>query len=243
VSRYAGYGILFGAIRLAIGYSIFVFAPEAVHTVKVGPLVVVSVLMFVGITIYASMGIYCCSKSSRPEVPLTRALVGDTPALHGINGGSYLAAILVLVVAAAGYSFALFTVTSPQMSELLRSLGSGGRSMVEIDWRMRAILVVFLLEFAFAEEIIFRLGLQNWFAKVLRLGKTNYWVAVVLSSAIWSLAHANTLDPEWVKLAQVFPMGIALGFMFRKFGVECCFFAHAIFNIVMMFLGPGLIGG
>jgi hypothetical protein len=242
VARYAGYGVFFALVRLAIGYSVFAIVPEAIGRIKLGEFVIVSVVLFVGATIYASMGLYCSSKFGLPGAPLTRALYGNVSILHGIKGGSYLLAILVVVVGGVGYSFALFTLTSPTMSELLRSLSSNGSPGMEIDWRVRATVAVALVEFAFAEEILFRLGLQNWFAKVLRLGSKSYWVAVVLSSAIWSIAHANTLDPEWVKLAQVFPLGIALGFMFRKFGVECCIFTHALFNLVMMYLGPHLIG-
>jgi membrane protease YdiL (CAAX protease family) len=139
------------------------------------------------------------------------------------------------------YSYVLFSLASPGLSETLRIVLSSGPSGLPTDWRQNAIVAIALVEFAVAEEFIFRLGLQNWFAKVLRLPARGYWVAVALSSAVWALAHANTLDPEWVKIAQVFPMGIALGFLFRKFGVECCIFAHAAFNLAMACLGPGLV--
>ena len=93
-----------------------------------------------------------------------------------------------------------------------------------------------LLEFAFSEEIVFRLGVQNYLAKHFNLRGRRYWIAIFLSALYWSLAHANILDPEWVKIAEVFPLGLALGFLFRKYGTETCILVHGLINLVMMFL-------
>ena len=60
--------------------------------------------------------------------------------------------------------------------------------------------------------------------------------AVALASILWSLGHANTLNPEWVKFAQVFPLGIAFGFLFKRFGIESAMAAHGFFNVIMMIL-------
>ena len=75
-------------------------------------------------------------------------------------------------------------------------------------------------------------------AKNLRLSGSRYGVAIVITSAVWSLAHVNTLDPEWVKIAQVFPLGVGLGYLFKRFGVEICILAHGVFNVVMAYLAP-----
>ena len=115
----------------------------------------------------------------------------------------------------------------------------GAKSRISNEPSVLMALVV--LEFAFAEEILFRLGIQNYLAKQFRLNGSKYWVAVVLTSAFWSLAHANILNPEWVKMVQIFPLGIALGFLFKKYGLESCIIAHGIFNLIMMVLGPYLI--
>ena len=88
---------------------------------------------------------------------------------------------------------------------------------------------------------MFRLGIQSYLAKQLRLTGGRYWIAIVLSSALWSLAHANILNPAWVKIVQVFPLGLALGYLMRRYGLEACLLAHGGFNVAMMFLGTDLI--
>ena len=96
-------------------------------------------------------------------------------------------------------------------------------------------------EFAFGEEIVFRLGIQNYLAKTFDLRGGAYWIAIVLTAGLWSLAHAQTLDPEWVKIVQIFPIGLALGYLFKKFGIESCIVAHGLFNLAMMIVGRDLI--
>ena len=103
------------------------------------------------------------------------------------------------------------------------------------------LTVLVLIAFAFGEEILFRLGIQNYLAQQFRRNGDKYWVAVVLTSGLWALAHANILTPEWVKIVQIFPFGIVLGFLFKKYGLESCIFAHGIFNLSMMVIGPYLI--
>jgi membrane protease YdiL (CAAX protease family) len=102
-------------------------------------------------------------------------------------------------------------------------------------------MALVLLEFAFAEEIVFRLGIQNYLARLFRLQGNRYWIAIVLTGLFWSLAHASILDPEWVKIAQVFPLGLALGYVFKQYGTEACILVHGVFNVIMMFLAPFLI--
>lgn len=147
------------------------------------------------------------------------------------------AAFWSLLVAglAVAYSYVLFTLTSPSMSETMReALGDS-----DTGWTVLSLAI--LSEFAFGEEVLFRLGIQNLIAKSFRLDGPRYWWAIVISTTIWSFGHANVLTPEWVKLVQIIPAGIAFGYLFRKFGVEACIVSHVAFNIVMGMIGQHLI--
>ncbi|RKU26792.1 hypothetical protein C6499_12660 [Candidatus Poribacteria bacterium] len=135
----------------------------------------------------------------------------------------------------------MLLLTSPQLSEAIKQLSKDQGARLGISSEPTVLTALVLIAFAFGEEILFRLGIQNYLAQQFRRNGNKYWVAVVLTSAIWALAHANILTPEWVKIVQIFPLGIALGFLFKKYGLESCIFAHGIFNLSMMWIGPYLI--
>lgn len=98
----------------------------------------------------------------------------------------------------------------------------------ETAWGATLLIV---LEFAYAEEIAFRLGIQSMLALRLRKHPRGDWIAIVVTTLIWTIAHSQTLDPEWVKRVQVLPVGLALGWLQRRHGVESAMLAHASFNL------------
>ena len=146
------------------------------------------------------------------------------------------------VILSVLYSVVLFKLTSPGMSEAMKKLSGVRAAGLGADTKPSLLMALVVLEFAFGEEIVFRLGIQNYLARQFKLAGDRYWIAIVVTAMFWSLAHANTLDPEWVKIAQVFPLGLALGFLFRKYGTGMCILVHGAFNVVMMFLAPYLMG-
>ena len=94
------------------------------------------------------------------------------------------------------------------------------------------LTLVVILEFAFVEELIFRLGIQNYLGAKLIKRRYGYASAIVLTAALWSMAHVGSLNPDWVKLAQIFPLGLALGWLYRRQGTESTIMAHALFNVL-----------
>lgn len=88
--------------------------------------------------------------------------------------------------------------------------------------------------------MFFRLGIQNYLGAKLNNRRYGYAIAVVLTAVLWSLAHVGSLDPDWVKLAQIFPLGLALGWLYRRQGVESTIMAHALFNILAVLVLPPL---
>jgi membrane protease YdiL (CAAX protease family) len=97
---------------------------------------------------------------------------------------------------------------------------------------MTPLTLVVLLEFAFVEELMFRLGIQNYLGAKLINQRYGYAIAVALTAALWSMAHVGSLNPDWVKLAQIFPLGLALGWLYRRQGTESTIMAHALFNFL-----------
>ena len=81
-------------------------------------------------------------------------------------------------------------------------------------------------------------GIQSFLAHYLKWQGNRYWAAIALTSLLWTLGHAGMLDPGWVKLAQIFPVGLMLGWLFRRHGVEACMLTHGLFNVTMIGLSP-----
>lgn len=60
------------------------------------------------------------------------------------------------------------------------------------------------------------------------------WVyTIVITSTIWSIAHAGMLNPEWMRFIQIFIYGLLLGWLFKKRGLEACLASHLISNILL----------
>lgn len=102
-------------------------------------------------------------------------------------------------------------------------------------------MLLAVLEFAFIEEIIFRPGIHNYLT--LKFGATvrAHRLAVLLTSVVWALAHAGTLDSEWVKFLQIFVLGLGLGWLNRRYGLEACIVTHGVFNLVMVSLSQYIL--
>ncbi|NBC23273.1 MAG: CPBP family intramembrane metalloprotease [Gammaproteobacteria bacterium] len=156
---------------------------------------------------------------------------GRRRALAAVGAGVACGVVL------AAWSTALFLLTDPVPAD-------GGPVL---PWRMPggtalAGFLTGLLLTALGEELTFRLGIQNWLATRIGGGPGGYWAAIVLASALWSLGHLGRMDPEWVKLAQIFPAGLLLGWLFRRSGLEACVIAHAVLNLIMPQITPRVLG-
>ncbi|MCR9260359.1 MAG: CPBP family intramembrane metalloprotease [Pseudomonadaceae bacterium] len=136
------------------------------------------------------------------------------------------ASVLFLVV----FSFGLFWVTGATTSKALLELGD---TEAEVSMLI-VICVVFAL--AFAEEIIFRLGLQNWLTYSWGNSNRAHYSAISFSSFIWMLGHVGMMDPDWAKFLQIFLIGLLLGFMNRKYGVLACIVTHCLFNVLVVLI-------
>jgi membrane protease YdiL (CAAX protease family) len=159
--------------------------------------------------------------------------------LISINWKEYFITVLGISAVSIFYSIILFLLTKPHMSELAQQKFGTPLANPANAVTIQGVLVLF--EFAIAEEIVFRLGIQNFLVKYLKLQNNNYWIAIVITSALWTLGHAGVLEPEWVKLAQIFPIGLLLGWLYKKFGAESTMLVHGIFNLVLVFLATYLI--
>jgi len=184
-----------------------------------------------------SSDLFSAQAETIPQDEIVKRPVTDL--LISINWKEYFIKVLGVSAVSILYTIILFLLTKPQMSELAQQKFGISSVNLENTINIQGILVLF--EFAIAEEIVFRLGIQNFLAKYLKLQNNNYWIAIFITSVLWTLAHAGVLEPEWVKLAQILPVGLLLGWLYKKFGTESTMLAHGIFNFVLVFLAGYLI--
>jgi len=238
INRYVIYGAACGLILVGIDTAILLVLPDGVVNVTLLVVALHDLVAFVKTALFTCMGMYCCSILGLQAFP------AFTPGRQSDDGCATLGRQCLLIMAAtvalaAVYSVVLFRLAMPRVSELLRFVSEAH----ELGNGPSAMAALVLLEAAFGEEIMFRLGIQNYLARQFKLRGDRYWIAILLTAAFWSIAHASMLDPEWVKIAQVAPLGLALGFLFRRYGTVACIIVHGAFNIIMMFLSSGLLIG
>ena len=86
---------------------------------------------------------------------------------------------------------------------------------------------------AVTEELFARLFLMGAILYIFRNVKSRWYLAIVISSLYWSFLHLGP-DLMWAKAIQVFPFGIALGWLMKKYGFETCVFMHFAANLLIV---------
>jgi len=240
--RLLGYALIAAGAAAALGGAIVVALFDAVESGVALLLIGWAALGVVQVFLATGAGMRCAVLDGRPSLPLMQRLMrqGGTQRRPNLSHG-WLAAV-VTAIAFVAVTAILFKFTRPHLSRTL--VGSGH---VRIDPRglsiaPQALALLIGLYQAVLEEVVYRLGVQGFLARRLKLTGRAAWIAIIASAALWTAAHAGTLDPNWVKMVQLFPLGLALGALFRSYGVEIAILAHAFFNVLIIPLGPHLVG-
>jgi hypothetical protein len=161
--------------------------------------------------------------------------------LPAINVREMATSVLGVVLGGTVFSVILLWLTKPEISDMLQILVRRYQLEGLAFWQRNVIGAIAVLAFAFSEEIVFRLGIQNFLAKHFKWEGRDYWWAILMTTIIWSIGHVGMMSPDWVKMVQIFPVGLAFGWLFRRYGVESSIIAHGLFNVVLLIPGQYLI--
>jgi TRAP-type C4-dicarboxylate transport system permease large subunit len=147
------------------------------------------------------------------------------PALFGV-----LAALLSLIV---------FHLMGVQESEVLRNMEKMFPGLSETPFWLRTLAgSLSFAAAAFAEELLFRGVLLGFVMRVAR-GRTGwFWAGNSLVSLLWAVQHLGMTGTPLVKVAQIFVIGLVLGELARKRGVEAAMAGHAGLNVAAVLMGP-----
>ena len=157
------------------------------------------------------------------------ASVGRWRLLWLLEGGAWLVGAFVF---SAGW---LFVASRLVGAEADASLVESVEREIRRGWAVVAVRRwVPLVLAAFSEEAIYRGYFQSRLGVFLGfLGRR--WaglVSVVVVSALWTLGHGGMIDPAWVKWVQIFGIGLVLGAVRVRLGLEGCVGVHLAFNVI-----------
>ena len=214
------FSLIFVGIIFGLDGIVLISNPKVFQQVPLGFLIFGNLVGIAKIIIFTSAGLYYCSLRDFFPLPI----IGKKPI-----SPEYVKIVVVGFLAAFTYSYLLFKIADPQIPAALK---------IQKQTFSPFVTALVMLELAVVEEIIFRLGIQNFIVKVFDLEDQKYWIAILAASFFWAVSHLGTLDPAWVKFVQVFPVGIMLGFFFKKYGLESTIFIHGAFNIGMTVMLP-----
>ena len=136
------------------------------------------------------------------------------------------------------YTYGLFALFRPGVTESFKL------SFLKPEFDTPAFLILVLIistAAPFYEEVIFRLALQNFVALFLRKrGISTSW-AIVLSAGVWTLGHTGLVVPVGVKELQIFGVGLVLGKVMEKAGLEGCIAVHLMLNLFAILYAPTVV--
>ncbi|MEW9124665.1 MAG: CPBP family intramembrane glutamic endopeptidase [Thermotaleaceae bacterium] len=218
INRYLKFGLFLASSVILM---------ESITAILLGKSIIGNIYFFLKLLLFSCTGIYCSRGTSHRGIPFLRRLFTGSfpPKFSSSHMILYIAIINLLQIVS---DYILFVKISPEFSITLDSLAMNSKLY------LLPVVILSAIEYAFHEEIIFRLGIQSFIIKIFNLEEKKHWIALLFTAFLWSIAHANTLTVEWVKFVHVFPLGIALGILYRKFGLECAILTHALVNLLSM---------
>ncbi len=146
----------------------------------------------------------------------------------GIGPREFLTASVGAGIFAIVYTIVLFYFVEaeihPDFLENLKEIGLDrpGTTLIE---------AVLILAAPFTEEIIFRFVLISVILDLLK--RRNFFtvlLALLFSSIVWTAFHTGMVLPFGIKEAQIFGIGIILGLLLLRYGLEAAIIAHFILN-------------
>lgn len=189
---------------------------------------------FLSVALSVMGGMLLARRLAQPSLPILSALT--RPRQRSVS--TYLPALILNVsffsILICAFTFVLFKATRPEISDFLKPAVEDA-STITVQAKVNLGSVVFFTLVAFYEEIVFRLFLQTLFGYWLRKLKGGQFLAVAIASVIFAVGHFGVLETWWVKFVQTFFIGLALGYLMKRRGMETSFATHTVLNIFALY--------
>src|SRR5574341_234921 len=187
---------------------------------------------FISIALSLMGGMMLARRLSLPSLPFITSLTRGRKDKSTRLLQDFLKPIFIYAPLICIFTFFLFKFTHPEMSDFIKEA-------VEVQGKLKAKVelssIVFFLLVAFYEEILFRLFIQTFLSYILRRFALGSFIAIVGASLFFAMGHFGILATWWVKFVQTFTIGLVLGHVMKKHGMEASFGVHAILNIFALY--------
>ncbi|MFC1850916.1 CPBP family intramembrane glutamic endopeptidase [candidate division CSSED10-310 bacterium] len=152
---------------------------------------------------------------------------------------TFLALLLMTVLTGV-----LYFMVQPEISPLLHKIGQYFQHplITPPGYNQDHIVMInYVLVGAVVEELYTRLFALSLLLWIFKKRRGQYFLAVILTALIWAFSHAGMIDPEWYKIMQVSLMGMVLGILYLRRGIEATLLAHIALNLggMMIYLVMG----
>ena len=197
-------------------------------------------LNFILIAVFVTAGMILSNKLHLPSMPILRALTRGKKEWKKIHFLKMIVSVILGSAFVCGFTAVLFLATKPGLSEFVQKTVIQSEN-VTAGHIAKSTLLFFIL-IAVYEEIIFRLFIQRFLSWLFRGFSGGWLIAIVLTAALFALGHVGILATLWVKLTQTFVIGLTLGLIMRKYGLEASILVHATLNIFALYASGYLLG-
>jgi membrane protease YdiL (CAAX protease family) len=151
-----------------------------------------------------------------------------------------LGPLVVGIAATVGLTFAVFSLIGVEPDPEFEAKMASLAEQFGVSLGLLALLRLFTA--AFIEETLYRHYLQTRLAFWFERHGIHWFAACVIASLLWSLGHAGLLASDWAKFAQIFPVGLLLGYYQRRWGVTLAIAVHLGLNVSVIFLSNLVVG-
>jgi len=195
---------------------------------------------FVSIVLSVMGGMLLARRLGQPSLPFFTSLTRGRKREIRKIWHNFLKPILIYAPLVCVFTFLLFKLTRPEMSDFIKS---ATESQGKFTTKVELGSMVFFLLVALYEEILFRLFIQTFLSYVLRKFSMGNFIAIVGSSLLFAAGHFGILATWWVKFIQTFTIGLVLGNVMKKHGMEASFGVHTVLNIFALYASSIVLEG
>ncbi|MEO0586057.1 MAG: type II CAAX endopeptidase family protein [Planctomycetota bacterium] len=108
-------------------------------------------------------------------------------------------------------------------------------------WVLGPSLASMVAVYAVTEEITYRGLLLPALWRLFGRGEWAFWIATALVSLAWALMHVPNTDRPDLKILQIFVLGLGLGWLTRRYGLQSAIAAHVGLNVAAVVLEFGVM--